>query len=495
MMNLQRSAPAARMRVRPFLRLCLLLGLASLAGCGGDGLTVPSDQATIVLEDSSFSFTALGQNHLFAVRGLDGDDLSSLIWSTSNPAVVKVNGDGLATAAGAGSAVLTVSSGAASARATVTVSQTPAHLVAVLGDRQSGPPSTVLPSPLTVQVTDALNRPIAGVLVNFAAGGEGGSVGFDTATTDYAGLASTPFTLGAVEGAYTASATVPGTSLSASFTLQTGGPFDIELVFLSSATPSQTQAFTTAEGRWEAAIQADLPDDYAILPANSCGESPALDRPIDDLLIFVTIADIDGPGGVLAQAGPCFAHGQVFLPAIGLMVFDAADLDAMEGLGLLSSVVLHEMGHVLGYGTLWIDLGLLADPASQGGIDPHFTGAQAIAAFDSAGGAGYLNAKVPVEDQGGPGTADSHWRDLVFGNEVMTGFLSQGFNPLSTTSIASLADLGYTVDLSVADTFSITPSARPSPSSGVRLRLGNDIFARPMGVIKPGGKIAPPYRP
>jgi hypothetical protein len=167
----------------------------------------------------------------------------------------------------------------------------------------------------------------------------------------------------------------------------------------------------------------------------------------------------------------------------------------MESLGLLSSVVLHEMGHVLGYGTMWSDLGLLADPASQGGLDPHFVGAQALAAFDSAGGAGYLNAKVPVEDQGGPGTADSHWRDVVFGNEVMTGFLSQGVNPLSTTSIASLADLGYTVDVSVADVFSITPSPRPNSSSGVTLRLGNDILSRPMGVIKRGGKIAPPYRP
>ena len=92
-------------------------------------------------------------------------------------------------------------------------------------------------------------------------------------------------------------------------------------------------------------------------------------------------------------------------------------------------VILHEMGHVLGFGTIWSDLSLLADPSLSGGTDPHFTGAQAIAAFNAIGGATYIaSAKVPVEDMGGEGTADAHWRESVFGNELMTGFVEASTN-------------------------------------------------------------------
>ena len=35
------------------------------------------------------------------------------------------------------------------------------------------------------------------------------------------------------------------------------------------------------------------------------------------------------------------------------MSFDTADLARMEADGSLTDVILHEMGHVLGFGTLW----------------------------------------------------------------------------------------------------------------------------------------------
>ena len=43
--------------------------------------------------------------------------------------------------------------------------------------------------------------------------------------------------------------------------------------------------------------------------------------------------------------------------------------------------------------------------------DPHFTGVQALSAFNAVGGSNYTaSAKVPVENTGGTGTADAHWR-------------------------------------------------------------------------------------
>ena len=60
---------------------------------------------------------------------------------------------------------------------------------------------------------------------------------------------------------------------------------------------------------------------------------------------------------------------------------------------------------------------------------------------------------VPVENTGGPGTAGCHWRETIFRHEMMSGFISTAANPLSRVTVASLGDLGYSVDLSAADTY------------------------------------------
>ena len=87
------------------------------------------------------------------------------------------------------------------------------------------------------------------------------------------------------------------------------------------------------------------------------------------------------------------------------MEFDAADLDRLEQRGSLEETILHEMGHVLGIGTIWDRLGLLRNPASDTEApDTHFSGRLAIDAFNEAGGTGYRGAKVPVENMGGPGS-------------------------------------------------------------------------------------------
>ena len=98
-----------------------------------------------------------------------------------------------------------------------------------------------------------------------------------------------------------------------------------------------------------------------------------------------------------------------------------------------------------------------------------------------------MGGKGPVEDQGGPGTADSHWREATFDNEILTGFVNAGFNPLSAVSIASMADLGYAVDCTTADPYVI---AFPFRVDGTRpqIHLQNDIAAGPITVLKPRGK-------
>ena len=211
--------------------------------------------------------------------------------------------------------------------------------------------------------------------------------------------------------------------------------FNVVLRFLTSPTPVQQAAFDSAKARWQRLIYGDVPNAFAMFPAGFCGPgTPAINEVIDDIIIYVQLDAIDGRGGILGQAGPClFRNGGT--PGAGLMHFDTADVADLIAAGQFDDVILHEMGHVLGFGTIWTDVGLLIDPVSQGGTDPHFVGPQALAAFDSNGGAFYsAGAKVPVENcvgipGCGAGNYDGHWRESVFANELMTGFIDPGANP------------------------------------------------------------------
>jgi hypothetical protein len=210
---------------------------------------------------------------------------------------------------------------------------------------------------------------------------------------------------------------------------------------------------------------------------------------VDDLLILVTLTSIDGAGNVLAQSGPCFTRVTGSLPVLSLMQLDTDDLDQLQSAGLLQAVILHEMGHALGYGTIWTSLNLLVGATPPPGTDPHFTGTQAIAAFNAAGGASYVaSLKVPVENTGGAGTADAHWRESVFGNELMTGFVDAGVNPLSRVTVSSMGDLGYSVNLTDADPYTLAPGLR---AFGQRpaIELKNDVLQVPIHQVDDAGRV------
>jgi hypothetical protein len=158
----------------------------------------------------------------------------------------------------------------------------------------------------------------------------------------------------------------------------------------------------------------------------------------------------------------------------------------METQGTLRDVILHEMGHVLGLGTRWQAHGLLT---GAGGADPFFTGAQARAAFDQVGGTTYtLGGKVPVENTGGSGTRDGHWRESVFDDELMTGFITGAVRPLSIVTSASYIDMGYQVNLGASDAFALSLMAARS-FAGPRIQLVNDIHRTPILVLDAAGRV------
>ena len=218
--------------------------------------------------------------------------------------------------------------------------------------------------------------------------------------------------------------------------------FDIEVRFLGGLTGSQREAFAEAAERWEAVILGDLPH---VLVG---GET------VDDLVILASGDDLDGSGGLLGVGGPAVFRpaglgDAAGLPVVGEVVLDTADLAALEEEGGLADTVAHEMGHVLGLGTLWAGRGLVAG----GGTDaPLYVGPGGAAEFGRLLGLDEP-AAVPLETTGGLLTREAHWSEAVLGDELMTGVLDAGPNPLSRLAVASLGDLGYAVDLDAAEPY------------------------------------------
>jgi hypothetical protein len=210
-------------------------------------------------------------------------------------------------------------------------------------------------------------------------------------------------------------------------------PFDILIVF-SGASQYQTY-FEQAAQRWESIIRNDL----SAVNSGTYGL-------IDDLRIDASVQSIDGSGRILAQAGWDLrrSSSEGGLPYHGIMRFDSADITSLVNNGTFLSVVMHEMGHVLGLGTLWDTFGLISGSS--------YTGANANARYRELGGSGF----VPLETGGGSGTAFAHWSEARFDRELMTGFSETAPPmPLSTITVGGLQDLGYAVDYAQADPYSL----------------------------------------
>lgn len=426
---------------------------------------------------------------------------------TGSPATT--NADGVATAGNwtLGTASGTVNRASATVEglppvffAAMSTAAAPASVSIVAGNGQSAPAGAPVAIPPTVRVLDRYQNPVPGALVTFAVTGGAGAVSSGTVNTGALGRASVgSWTLGA-EGANTLTATVAGTGITgnpATFTATATGAssYQMELRLLSGPlSPGQAAAFASAVARWQAIITQDLTSIPVNLPTGSCGSNaPAVNEIIDDLVIFVTVTTIDGPFGVLGSAGPCLIRGSNNLPALGLMRFDVADLDRLEQDGRLESVILHEMGHVLGIGTLWNAFNLLVNPSVTGGsgVDTHFIGTNAQAGFDQIGGVSYTGgAKVPVANTANAGSADAHWRESVLVNELMTPTINAGTNPLSVLSIRSLQDLGYAVSTAPADAFFLALSIVERPAGAPPdVLLLDDVSREPIYRVDARGRI------
>ncbi len=176
--------------------------------------------------------------------------------------------------------------------------------------------------------------------------------------------------------------------------------------------------------------------------------------------LTISVFDQDFGGGVLAAAGVAADVTSVLggrnraVATDSVMFFDP---DTIAGFNQddLQDVVIHEMGHALGFGTLWEANNLIQPIPPRGGV-LQYRGINARRTF--AQEAGFNRPQVgfvPIELEGGAGTALSHWDDdnFFFNSidrnnriELMTGFFVDNTERfISETTFASLVDLGYVV--------------------------------------------------
>jgi hypothetical protein len=134
--------------------------------------------------------------------------------SVSQPSAI-TNGSGIATtnltlgpSGGQNTATATVSGLTGSP---VTFNATAAKVIAINGgNNQTGVAGLLLPTQLSVLVTDGTGIGVPGISVSFAVFSGGGSVSQPSAITNGSGIATTNLTLGPSGGQNTATATVSG---------------------------------------------------------------------------------------------------------------------------------------------------------------------------------------------------------------------------------------------------------------------------------------------
>jgi len=340
------------------------------------------------------------------------------------------------------------------------------------GPNELGPPASMSASPaaptapantdltgVTLTVRDANNNALPNQVVTFTVTAGGGSLAAATATTGADGTVAVPaWKLGKLDVPQTLQATTGAVNFNVNASVQTS--YNVVLRFYEGApTAAQQALFNNAAARIRAVITGDVanvtPPPNTNVSACTPGQTTLLTETIDDVVIYVRITPIDGQGQILASAGPCFVRtggANAMTTVIGTMLFDVADLPILR-----EETILHEMLHVIGVGAMWPDpppegWGLIT---GVGGPTPRYTGAQGVQGCQEIGGTVTCLSSVPVENDHGPGTRDTHWEEDDFDNELMTGLIEQAQipMPLSIMTVRSLRDIGYTVNLANFDAF------------------------------------------
>ena len=243
--------------------------------------------------------------------------------------------------------------------------------------------------------------------------------------------------------------------------------FQIQLLF-SPETPDDIRDAMNSQAEYWMEILRDteVPDVFGVGLCFSVRPWILPSPVIDDILVTVEYHDSGWTSG-----GVCYDRilGRR-IPFNGYLDFDTAETRDPRWLELLAR---RGLGHALGIGSfVWGARGQLKNPSSSHEArDTYVVSPLAEEAFDAAGGTSYPGPKIPVQPDGSNG----QWRASVFGSELMSGvWFVDSHIPTSAVTLQALADLGYKVDLSLADPYTL-------PGTAAAAALGADELPFELG--------------
>jgi hypothetical protein len=240
---------------------------------------------------------------------------------------------------------------------------------------------------------------------------------------------------------------------------QLGFQITVEYVtsFFGEVPPNVRAATQQAVQRWQQVITGDLPGFIEV----STGTF------VDDFRMRVQMGLLGEPDGTdpltLANARPLQYRPDGGLPWLGETGIDTADVNDPQ----LVNILIHEIGHALGFAS--------SNPGFVRWVSGSaWTGPNAVREYRTLAGSSVT--LVPLETEGGPGTAGAHWSEAVFRTELMTGRVEAAGvpMPLSPITVGAFADLGYTVNYAAADAYSL-PTTPPPLTSGQTAALPTPI--------------------
>lgn len=455
--------------------VCILPGLT----CGGDSATgprtlkAPPPLAIIKFDRLVDSVDLQGTSTIIATFfDSTGSPVvpTSISWSIADSTIAKVSSTGVVTGVHTGTTTVTLRANTVSASLPVVVTPPAARARIVPGVLDLGVGHTIATQTLAFS---AVGDTLHGRSYTYSV--DNPAVATVTSAGVVHGIAPGKATLTVTSGAASATAPISVAALGVA-------GFKIDLRFVGNVSSTVKAAAAQAAQRWETVISAPLIPYHVVTTANLCGAGvPAVDTIETSMMIVIQSDSIDGRSNTVGEGGPCIIRDDApQFTALGTITVDSADVGSLDQQGVLVSMLTHEMGHVLGIGTLWSD-GTVRDSvtyfpntaAGLGGPDPVFIGHAARVASAELGFTADSSLGVPIENSGGDGTRDGHWRATVFGHELMTGTLHNGLNPLSLVTIQALADFGYTVvpeaadDLNAANAFN--PNVPVSPSAAINV--------------------------
>lgn len=247
--------------------------------------------------------------------------------------------------------------------------------------------------------------------------------------------------------------------------------FNISMASSTVSTPDYSSLFTVTYDT--------TPSDSLLVKIenalNKLARVVALPQGADKVAIQMNITD-EGNNGLLGYAQVnsiqyySMNFGDVF-PSRGTLTLNPY-------YGISEDTIAHEVLHILGIGPFWTSSSISNIPIDNSENDNrYYLGENALREYKEyyrlAGGDPDKIYGIPVENDGGPGTEGVHleegdenqinsqnnrYKNGVhhpgMGHELMSG-VGEGYESLSKITIGLLEDIGYTVDYSEADAFSL----------------------------------------